>query len=350
MANPALRKALRIGAILASICLFLRYVLALVFPFLLGAAVSFAAEPLVQFFCRKLRLKRGAATAVGVSMTFTILTLTVLFLCALMIRQLSSLARILPEVEDAVRSGMGALSSWLLSLAAQAPEGIQSLLTQSVNSFFSGSSRLLDSATDFVLHLASGIISQVPDRALSVATAVVSSFMISAKLPKIRGFVKNRIPLQKLRPLLDSLSKLKTSVFGWLRAQLKLSAITGIVTALGFFLLRIRYAPLWALLVAAVDAMPVLGSGTVLVPWSLVCFLQGETGRAFGLLGIYAAAAVLRSVLEPRLVGRQLGLDPLVTLIALYTGYKLFGILGMILAPVLAVTVSQLVSVIPPET
>ena len=347
--SPTTRKVLRITAIGAGFFLAVRYLLPLVLPFLLGAALATAAEPMVRFFCVRLHARRGLASAVGVTMAFSLLALTVLFFCALIIRELSRLSGILPEVESTVRSGMSALSSWLLGLARRAPEGIQSLLTQSVNSFFSGSSRLLDSAMDFLLRLASGILSQVPDRALGLATAIISSFMISAKLPQIRDFLKKRIPFEKLQPLLDGIKKLKTAVFGWLRAQIKLSGITFAVTTAGLLLLRVRHAPLWALMVALVDAFPILGSGTVLVPWSLVCFLQADTGRAFGLLGVYAAAAVLRSVMEPRLVGRQLGLDPLVTLMALYAGYKLFGILGMLFAPLLAVTVTQLATTTPPE-
>jgi predicted PurR-regulated permease PerM len=106
----------------------------------------------------------------------------------------------------------------------------------------------------------------------------------------------------------------------------------------GFLVLRIPGAIGWAALVAVVDAIPVLGTGTVLIPWSLVCFLQGDSLRAVGLLGTYVAGFLLRSVLEPRLVGKQLGLDPLVTLMAMYAGYRLWGILGMLLSPLIAMT------------
>ena len=108
-------------------------------------------------------------------------------------------------------------------------------------------------------------------------------------------------------------------------------------------LFRSPYAVFWALGVSLVDAFPVLGTGTVLLPWSLVCLLQGDSPRAIGILGIYIAASLIRSALEPKLVGRHLGLDPLITLMALYAGYKLWGIGGMILAPMLAVTATQIV-------
>ena len=131
---------------------------------------------------------------------------------------------------------------------------------------------------------------------------------------------------------------------------MKLMAVTFGVMSVGFLLLRIPYGLLWAAAVALVDAFPVLGTGTVLVPWSLVCFLQGDSARGIGLLGIYGAATLIRSALEPKLVGKHLGLDPLVTLIALYAGYKLWGLLGMLLAPLLAVAATQVIAPKPQDS
>ena len=166
--------------------------------------------------------------------------------------------------------------------------------------------------------------------------------MISAKLPRLKAAVKSKLPLDRLKPLLEAAGRMKSALLSWLKAQLKLSSVTFAVTLAGYWLLGIAHAPLWALLTAVVDAFPVLGTGTVLVPWSLVSFLQGDHVQAFGLLGIYAAAALTRSVLEPRVVGKHLGLDPLVTLAALYVGYKLFGLPGMIFAPMITVAAVQI--------
>ena len=97
-----------------------------------------------------------------------------------------------------------------------------------------------------------------------------------------------------------------------------------------------------ALVTALVDAVPLLGTGTILLPWTLVSLLSGEPVRAVGLLGIYVTALITRSALEPKLLGRQLGLDPLAALAALYIGYRLWGFGGMILAPILTVTAREL--------
>ena len=95
-------------------------------------------------------------------------------------------------------------------------------------------------------------------------------------------------------------------------------------------------------MIALVDAVPLLGSGLVLVPWSVVSFLSGRSGEGIGLLITFAAAFLIRTALEPRLVGKQMGLDPLLTLVALYLGFQLGGLWGLIFAPILAVTAMEL--------
>ena len=132
-----------------------------------------------------------------------------------------------------------------------------------------------------------------------------------------------------------------TTLGGWLKAQGKLAALTFAVVAAGFLLLGIPQGIWWALPVAAVDSIPVLGTGIVLIPWAFVCFLKGQTVRAVGLGVLWIATVLLRRVLEPKLVGQHLELDPLVTLIFLYLGCRLWGFWGMILAPLLAGAAKQ---------
>lgn len=342
--NPLARKLLTLGALLLGLYVSIRYLLPLIFPFLLGGALALAAEPIVRFLNRRLRLPRPAAAGIGVSLSFFFLAMAVLILAALVLRQMRMLTGVLPDLENTIRGGMQTLSSQLQELADKAPGGTATVLKRRISDFFSGGSAILDQAVSYLLHLASGILSQVPGRALSFGTAIIASFMISAKLPRLKAAIRTRFG-QKLQPLLDTLRRLRHSLLCWLKAQLKLSGITFAVAAGGLLLLRIPYAFLWAAVIALVDAFPVLGTGAVLVPWSLISFLQGDTMLAFGLLGLYCAAAVIRTVLEPRLVGKQLGLDPLVTLLALYAGFKLFGLPGMIFAPMLAVTVTQLLEI-----
>lgn len=327
--------------ILLVLWLSLRFLLPVAMPFLLAAVLALAAEPLVKTFQARLHLPRGAAAGIGVFIALCVTVLLILTICAFLLRELGQLAGIIPDLEDTASDGIHALQSFCTDLAMRTPESIRPVLMGSVDGFFSDGSRLLDQVSAKLLSLASGVLKTIPDSALGLGTWIISSFMISAKLPQIKAFLQKRTPEAWHRQLLPAARQMKHAVAGWLLAQLKLTLITFGVLCIGFLVLQIRYAPLWAALISLLDALPILGTGTVLVPWSLVCLLQGDHIRAIGLLGIYAAAALLRSVLEPRFVGKQLGLDPLVTLMALYAGYHLWGFPGMILAPLVAVTAAQ---------
>lgn len=342
--NSGIRKYILAAVLFLAIILLARYLLPLLLPFLLGAALAVGAEPVVRILQQRLRLRRALASGIGVTLVFLLLSLAVTALLALALRELRNLARILPELEGTLRTGLDTADRWLTGLARQAPGELGALLERNVAQFFSGGDTLLRKVGDFLLKLASGVLSHVPGSALGLATGVISSFMISAKLPKIRRRLSQWLPPAQFDSISAAWCRTKNLVAGWLKAQLRLSGVTFALAMLGLMLLRVPHAPLWAVLVAAVDAFPILGTGTVLVPWSLVAFLQGDRGLAFGLLGLYAAIALVRSLLEPRLLGKQLGLDPLVTLIALYTGYRLWGIGGMILAPMLAVAATQLIT------
>lgn len=340
--SPGIQKFLKLLALLSLAFLALRFLLPLALPFLLGLALALAAEPAVALLSEKCRLPRPIASALGVTLAFSLLTLGIAMLLGLVIREVRSLAGLLPGLAGNLRAAMDTLSLQLLSLADRAPDSLRPMLTRNVTELFSGGSALLDKAVDFLLRLASGILSRVPGSALGLGTGIIASFMISAKFPSLRGFVRTRIPQEKLSKLRDALTRLRIIIFSWLKAQVKLSGVTFSLTLCGFWLLGIPRPLLWALLIALVDAFPILGTGTVLVPWSIISFTQADHFRAFGLLGLYAAAALSRSALEPKLVGKHLGLDPLVTLIALYVGFRLFGLPGMLLSPLLAVAVIQL--------
>lgn len=336
MPRPVYRKLLNIGITFLAVWLTMRYLFPLLLPFLLGTALALAAEPMVTFWEKKCRLPRAAATGIGVASTFLLLAALMLLLLALLVKELGHLAGIIPDLGEGVFQGLSLLQKWLLTAIGRMPQTVQPLLSQTVADLFSGSTALLSRVSGALISLASNILGKIPGSALSIGTGILASFMISAKLPKIRTWLQPRLPKNWQTRILPALKSMKDALLGWLRAQLKLSLVTYAIVCLGLLLLGISYGPVWALVIALVDAFPILGTGTILLPWSLICLIQGDTPRFIGLLGIYAVAALSRSALEPRLVGKQLGLDPLITLLALYAGFRLWGVMGMLISPMLA--------------
>ena len=344
MARPTVRKIIFVTSTFFGIWLALRYLLPVSLPFLLGGGLALGAEPLVCFLHGKLKIRRWLATGIGVSIAFAMLVLVLMVLGALAVKEVTSLASILPQARQMIQTGLTAAQDFLLSLSGRMPEGISGIMTRTVTDLFSGGTALLSKVTDKLLGFATGLLGRIPNGALGFGTGIVSSYMISAKLPQLRQALRQRIPPAWKERYLPALQAVKTSILAYLLAQLKLASITfGIVTG-GLLILGTRLAPLWGFLIALVDAVPLLGTGTVMLPWALVCFLLEDHVRAIGILAIYAAAVTTRSVLEPRLIGKQMGIDPLVTLVALYLGFRLWGVLGMLLSPLAAATAIRLSS------
>ena len=319
--------------------LFAKFLLPILFPFLLGLVLALAAEPLTRLLHRKLGMSRGLGAAVSVTLTCAALAVPLAMLGAFALRELTALGSKLPELEQTARQGIEAAQVRLLQLTREAPEGVRGILERNVTGVFSDGSALLDRAAGWVLSLAGKLIKHVPGSALTLGTGLISAYLFAPRLPRLKKMLTG----ERLQRLLAVLGRVKQALGGWVLAQLKLSAFSFTVLLSGFWLLRISGAPVLALLICLVDAFPILGTGSVLLPWALLKLLTGDTARAVGLAGIFVTVSTVRSVLEPRLLGSTLGLDPLVTLMAMYAGFRLLGVGGLILAPVVTVTVMQFV-------
>lgn len=343
MGQHTLRRALLlIGGFLGA-WLSLKYLLPIFLPFVLGLLLALTAEPAVKTGTQLLKLPRWAATGLGVTLTLLLLIALIGVVGAALVKELGILARRLPDMQNTIDTTTDRLRAFLENAARHTPQGIRPLVDRSISRLFSSGTELVEQATVRLPGAISGFLSRVPDGALGIGTGILSAFMFSARLPQLKQFVLCKLPGGLKTKLFPAFTRSKNALLGWLKAQLKLSGITYCIVALGLLLLGVPYWPLWAVAVAIVDAVPLLGTGTVLVPWAVVCLFQRQHFRSIGLLCIYGAAFLTRTVLEPRLVGRHLGLDPLVTLVFLYLGYRFWGIFGMLLAPMLvaAITAAQ---------
>lgn len=317
----------------------LRYLLPLVSPFLLGMLIAFAAEPAVARLEKGSRLKRGAASALGVSLMLLLLLGVLWLVGAVAVRQLSAVRGILPGTVQAVQEGLQLMQDKLLQLAHKAPERLRPSVERMVLEGFGNGNALLGQVGQKLPGALAGAVGKVSHTLLTVGTALLSAFMLSQRLPRLRALLRQRLPERWSSQYVPALKGMKHTLWEWVKAQGKLMGITFLILSASFLLLRIPNALLWSSLIALIDAVPVLGTGTVLLPWAVVSLLQGKTVAGIGLALTYGAAWVMRAVLEPKLVGKHIGLDPLVTLAAFYVGFRLWGVAGMLLAPLAAAAI-----------
>lgn len=342
------RLALFALCFLVAIRLTARYLLPIGLPFLLGWLVSRTAEPAVKRLAGR-GCPRWLASFLCVTGVLAAAAALLWLLGRSACTGLTELASRMPGYLASLSAPLGRLKRRLLLLAARLPDGMAGAAGQWLEGFFAGSSGLAESLSGWLLRFVTGTLSSVPEIALFLLTALLSAYLISTEQPRLCAALGRLLPPARREQLIVLRERLKTALGGYLRAQVRLMGVTFLLVAAGLLLLRREHALLTAALIALVDALPVFGVGTVMVPWGALTLLRGDTCTGLGLLAVYAAASLTRTFLEPRLLGRQIGLSPLLTLVSLYAGYRLYGILGMILLPVAVILCRQAYELMEPE-
>lgn len=337
-----LRIALTVLAAALGAWVFAALLLPLVLPFGIGLGVCMLAEKPVTLLQSRARFPRWLASGVCVLGLYVLLFGGAFLLCRLLCGEAAGLVRELPTLAEGLQAPMEQMQQRLYALAEKLPDGLGSGLRAGITSFFAGGAGLGAKLYETLFSWASGVLGKLPDAVLFLVTAVLSSFMFSGELPAIRTWLARAVRPQWQKKALRLLGHMRVTLGAWLRAQLKLMGVTFLIVGTGLLLLRVEYPLLDALVITLVDALPVFGTGTILIPWAVVLFLRGQTKTGVGLVIVYGAAALSRQTLEPRLVGRQVGLDPVLTLLALYTGYRLLGVGGMIVFPLSAMLLKQM--------
>ncbi len=193
-----------------------------------------------------------------------------------------------------------------------------------------------------LLNVLTGIASVVPSLFLKTIVTIIATVFITIDFEKIKNFLVRQIPDGKRKIFAEARVFFGGTIVKCFLSYMAILFITFIELALGFTLLRIPYALLLAALIAVVDILPVLGTGTVLVPWGVISLLLGDYGIGIGILLLYLVITIIRNTIEPKLVGKQIGLHPVVTFAGMLLGLKYFGFLGMFGIPLLIAFINKL--------
>lgn len=327
---------------LAAIWLALHYLLPWTLPFLLALALAGAVQRPAEWLAQRCRRRKSLCS---VLLTFLALALVFSLAGVLIWRglyELERLFRILPQWLERLPDAASALEVQIYRYIISFPESTQQLLFSAIDAMLQQGLLLPEKLYGWLTDFLSALVSLAPSALLFVITTCLASLFTAADYPGIKAFLLRQLPASWRDPVRRGKGHLKNTFRHWLRAQLLLTLITFLELAVGLLFLRVEYALLLAVFIAIVDALPVFGTGTVLLPWAVFSLILGRGDRALSLLLLYGFVTVLRRYLEPRLISGSSGVSPLATLLALYVGYKAVGVLGMILAPLVLLLLQEL--------
>lgn len=328
-----------------------RLILSILLPFLIAWLLSLCITPLSERFARRLRLPPRLCAAIFLTVT---LSLSVWLIGASVNRLLAELRGLIERFADGsalfemMEKPFALLERMTarIGLFEQMGMGQSTVaLRERLNDMVSGMlEKLLLSIGAELPRAAAGILAAMPSVLLFLTVTVIAGFYLCMDRQQIERAVASVIPLALKERLLKAREGFRQVSWRYLRAYLTLLLLTLAELFVGFCALRVDYPLLLAILISIVDLLPVLGVGTVLVPWAAVALIQRNFYLGFGLLILWLAVMLLRQVLEARLIGKSLGLHPLLSLLAGYAGWKCFGVIGMALGPVVAMLAKSLLT------
>ena len=236
----------------------------------------------------------------------------------------------------------GAGTGQAQQLCAACPEGLRSWLEALLDGLSAQLAELLESMGQRCLRAVTAAAAALPQAVLFCATTLLAVLFTAGSYPRIRRSSAWRCGGRGTQQARGVKADLLATLGKWCKAQCILLGVTFCELLTGFLLLRQGYALLLAALIAVIDALPVFGTGTVLVPWGALCLLTGNVPKGLGLLALYGVISLVRSVLEPKIMAAQVDLPPLAALAAMYVGFCAFGVAGMVLCPMALLFVKQL--------
>ncbi|WP_028546174.1 sporulation integral membrane protein YtvI [Paenibacillus taiwanensis] len=325
-------------------------ILPLIYPFLFAWLIALMLNPLVNGMTDKLRIPRWLSVT---------LALTV-FIAGMLTVAAAVVTRIIKEIITLSQTIQKYLEVWrsiFINLVDN--EEVQSFI-RTINSLYvdnpniqdtinSNIKKTTETVTDTITYLVSSILngivlflSSLPNIATISVVVLLAAFFISKDWKRWLIIASDLIPERVRKPIRTIWSDLKKALFGYLRAQFILITITAVVVITGLLIIQVEYAVTIGLLIGFVDLLPYLGVGAVMVPWIAYCFLTGSASTGVGLSILYGIVLVARQIIEPKVLASSVGLDPLATLIAMFIGLKMFGVLGIIIGPVSLVFISAI--------
>ena len=316
---------------------FMRYLFPVTLPFIIAWVVAFAVREPSEKLSRLIRIPTKVLRPT-LAIIFTLLTFSVL---GILIWQLISfLWKFVSDVSES-----GALYKILDTLANPSIPFLDGKVSENLGQSISeGIEKLLSSIMATLGALIGDIASFVPKSFLFIIVTVIALVYFSIDLERINTFVRRILPYNVGKMLSDARRRLFSVMGKYVKSYLQIMGITFVIVLIGFLVIGVKNAVGVALLVSLVDLLPVLGIGTVMIPWAIFCFAIGEHATAIGLLVLFVIAVVIRELVEPKIVGGNLGIHPLITLVAIYVGYSLFGISGLLLFPLAAVLLGALMN------
>ena len=311
-------------------------------PFIIGWIISLIASPVVRFFEERMKIRRKGASVIVIVAVLAVVILLVYVIVARLVKEGINFVNELPLLWDSIMAEFNEVGANLEGLFNKLPVDTQKTLDNigsEMGTYFGG---IIESVGTPTFEAVGNVAKQLPDIFLGVIMCILSAYFFVADKNYMANIMKKYVPGSVLYRFDLIRRSFRNAVGGYFKAQFKIECWIYVMLVIGLFVLKVRYAPLVALGIAFLDFLPVFGTGTVMIPWAVIEILSRDYKMAVGLLIIWCSGQLVRQVIQPKIVGDSIGVDAIPTLFLLFIGYKLAGVMGMIIAVPIGIIVINL--------
>ncbi|MCL1998934.1 MAG: sporulation integral membrane protein YtvI [Turicibacter sp.] len=346
--QPYARLILRViltGIALIAAFLLIPVILSFVLPFVIAFLVAHMMNPVIVFIQKKINLPRGVLSIVLIVIVLSLLIAVLAWFIYALIMEVISLAQNAEEMVDYFSNVIANLSAnfnWLLHYL---PDDVEALMGDFMTGFLAWLQQIILNFADNILNSAVAATGAIGVVAISVIIFVMSAYFFMIDYQNISTKLKSFFSPQAYRGYSILKNATMSALGGYLRAQVFMSFITFLIVLTALLIIQNEFALLIAILLGLIDMIPVIGTSPILLPWAIISVISGDIMLGAYLFGLSAVTFVVRRVLEPKIVGNQMGLSPITALVSMYVGMRLGGLIGLVFGPIVAMILISLYKV-----
>ncbi len=301
-------------------------------PFVIGWIIALIANPLVQFFEKKLKIRRKAGTVFVVVAVISLVVLAGYLLGSKIVQETVGLVNELPQIWNSLEEDFRTIGQNLDILYSRFPKEVRESIVgigEQMEGFVGDIVSRVGSPT---IEAVGNFAKNLPTIIIGIIMCLLSAYFFVAEREYLNVHVKSHMPETITYRWNIMARSFRRAVGGYFKAQFKIEVWMYLLLVLGLWILKVDYAFLIAIGIAFLDFLPVFGTGTVLMPWAVIKILSADYKMAVGLLIIWCGGQLARQIIQPKIVGDSIGVPPIPTLFLLFIGYKAAGVFGMIIA------------------
>ena len=324
------------GILLGLLYIGFKYIAPILIPFMIGFIISYLIQRPVRYLNRKFQINKKILSMTLLLLFYVLISLLLFLLCINGYSWIMGITNEAPKFyQEVIQPTVSNLISEILSLTENMKPEFKAALDEFTSMMLDSSKQLLGSISNYAVSYVANIVKGIPGLFISFVMTIISSFFFIIDYDKIIQYLLSHMNQSARSFLSDTQYFLKNKLWVIIKAYAKIMTLTFVELSIGLSLIGIDHSVLIALAISIFDILPVLGTGGIMIPWSLICLIQGNFILGIELILVYVIITVIRNIVEPKIVGAELGIHPVATLMAMLVGGQLFGIIGLFGFPIL---------------